>query len=61
MGIRAVNYCINESNNTYRALQLMVGHSESVPADWIPLAKHGAEGGKCRRWIIDDDDYIRNV
>ena len=61
MGIRAVNYCINENNNTYRSMQLMVGHEGTTLDDWIPLALHGADGGACRRWVIDDEDYIRNV
>ena|ERR1719469_28581 len=61
MGIRALNYCIDEDNNTYRSMQLMVGNEGSPIDEWIRLRKHGADGGHCRRWRIDSEDYIRNV
>ena len=61
MGIRALNYCVDEQNNTYKSMQLMVGNEGDELADWIPLRKHGAEGGHCRRWRVKSEDYIRNV
>ena len=39
----------------------MVGEPDADFADWIRLRKHGADGGICRRWVIDDDDYIRKI
>ena len=61
MGVRALSYCIDETNNTYKSMQLMMGNEGDELADWYPLRKHGAEGGHCRRWRIDADDYIRNI
>ena len=61
MGIRALNYCIDETSNTYKSMQLMMGNEGEDLADWFSLRKHGADGGHCRRWRIDYGDYIRNV
>ena len=38
----------------------MIGNVPSID-NWIPLRKHGSSGGTCRRWILDQDDYISNV
>jgi len=61
MGVRAINYCVDDENDTFRSLQLLVGNEGTERSDWISLRKHGQDGGTCRRWTMDEKDYIRNV
>ena len=59
--VRAINYCVDEVNNTFRSMQLLVGEDNAVMEEWTPLRKHGADGGTCRRWRLVPKDYIRMV
>ena len=61
MNVRAINYCISDDSNYFVSMQLLVGPEGSKRSDWIPLRKHGQNGGICRRWNLKDGDYIRNV
>jgi len=61
MGVRAINYCVDDVNDTFRSMQLMVGNDGTEFAAWVPLRKHGADGGICRRWRLQPEDYIRVV
>ena len=62
MGVRAVNYCIDNDSKRFLSMQLMVGDSEESDAEyWHALRKHGAAGGSCYRWVLKPDDYIRLV
>ena len=42
-------------------MQLLVGEDNATLEDWVPLRKHGADGGTCRRWRLVPKDYIRMV
>ena len=61
MGIRAVNYCIDESAKTFLSMQLLVGNEGDPLEKWVPLRKHGQSGGTCKRWRLKEEDYIRIV
>ena len=62
MGIRAVNYCVDDEDGWFLSMQLMVGDSkEEDIEEWYKLRKHGAAGGSCYRWLLNPDDYIRRV
>ena len=52
MHVRAINYCVDEVNNTFRSMQILVGLDNHAIQTWIPLRKHGADGGVCRRWRL---------
>ena len=61
-GIRAVNYCIDDSDDWFLSMQLLVGGDEEVDVEQMyPLRKHGAAGGSCYRWVLEPKDYIRRV
>jgi len=60
-GVRAINYCIDDYDDTFQSMQIMVGAEGAELDAWTPLRKHGADGGTCRRWILQEEDYIRIV
>ena len=60
MGVRAINYCVNAQDNTFKALQIIVGKEGDASSE-VALRKHGGEGGACRQWRLEAGDYIRNV
>lgn len=51
-GVRAINYCIDDYDDTFQSMQIMVGEQGTELDTWTPLRKHGADGGTCRRWIL---------
>ena len=62
MGIRAVNYCIDDSDQWFKSMQLLIGESEEEDVEKLQkLRKHGAAGGTCYRWTLLPNDYIRKV
>lgn len=61
LDVRAINYCIDQFTSAYVSLQVVLGHSGVDGDEELPLEKHGAEGGTCRRWELNDDDYIRQI
>jgi len=55
MGVVAVNYCTDD--DMFISMQVVVGNEEEE----IKLRKHGGKGGKCRKWRLQPDDYIRDI
>ena len=60
MNVRGITYCIDEYNH-FVSMQLQVGRDDADKSEWIPLRKHGQNGGTCRFWGLEPGDYIRDV
>jgi len=60
MSVRAIKYCVDAADNTFKALQLVVGY-DGKPDSWVTLRKHGSAGGSCRQWKLSDGDYIKDI
>ena len=61
MHVREVNYCMETDSNgvsVFVSLQLILGDDQGKT---LPLYKHGGEGGSCRKWVLQEGDYIRTV
>lgn len=61
MHVREVNYCMETDSNgvsVFVSLQLIVGDEQGKK---LALYKHGGEGGSCRKWVLQEGDYIRRV
>ena len=55
MGVVAINYCAD--GDLFKSMQVVVGNDEEE----IKLRKHGGKGGKCRKWRLQAEDYIRDI
>ena len=58
MGVRAINYCFDEELNLFVSMMVLVG---DLTGDYIGLKSHGSKGGTCRRWVLQPDDYIKDI
>ena len=61
MDVRAINYCINSNFGTFKSMQVVLGHSGIKGDTEVKLLKHGGTGGKCKRWSLNDQDYIERI
>ena len=61
MDMRALNYCYNETTGRFISMQVILGHEDIKGDEELHLQKHGGEGGKCHRWVLNDHDYITRV
>ena len=59
MNVKEVDYCQDRYNSYFfKSVRLVVGDDNGY---LIPLRKHGGEGGECRKWVLKQDDYIREI
>ena len=61
MDVRALIYCIDSTFGTFKSMMVVLGHSGVKDDTEIKLLKHGGPGGKCKRWSLNDEDYIERI
>ena len=61
MDMRALNYCVNERTGRFINMRAILGHEDIIGAHNLYLQLHGGRGGKCRRWVLNDNDYITQI
>ena len=60
MEMKALNYCLDETDLTFISMQLVLG-SEEEGVEELKLQKHGGEGGWCHRWELKPGDQVARI
>ena len=61
MDVRAVTYCVDEEREQYKSLQFSIGYADIYGDEEFVLQRHGGEGGKCNKWVLDENDFIGHL
>ena len=61
MDMRALNYCVHERTGRFINMRAILGHEDIKGDQNLYLQLHGGRGGKCRRWVLNDNDYITQI
>ena len=56
--MRALNYCVDTQSGRFRSMQVVLGHEDVDGDEEFRLQRHGANGGQCYRWSLEDHDFI---
>ena len=57
MHVKRINYCLTEEDDKFISMQVVVGNDTKE----LSLRKHGGEGGACRAFKLDENDYILDI